>query len=155
MFVYGTLMPGHLRWGLIAPFAVSHRPATADGQLYDTGQGWPAASFHATLHPATGADRPDAAAPPEPGGAQIEGWLVEVDPASVSSLLTQLDEVEGAVVADEHGRYPEPLSPGMTPGDYRRVRVRAHDGTEAWAYEALEVPGSWTPIAVWTGQHEN
>ena len=43
IFVYDTLMPGHLRWGLVEPHAVVHRPATVPGRLFDTGLGWPAA----------------------------------------------------------------------------------------------------------------
>src|SRR4051794_24797609 len=27
LFVYGTLMPGHLRWRMLAPHAIDHRPA--------------------------------------------------------------------------------------------------------------------------------
>ena len=42
VFVYGTLMPGHLRWEVLAPHAAEHRPASVDGVLWDTGRGWPA-----------------------------------------------------------------------------------------------------------------
>jgi gamma-glutamylcyclotransferase (GGCT)/AIG2-like uncharacterized protein YtfP len=70
VFVYGTLMPGRLRWPILAPFARNHRPAVAAGALYDTGEGWPVAVFAAE-------------------GA-VPGVLVEVDPA----VLPVLDEVE-------------------------------------------------------------
>ena len=45
VFVYGTLMPGRLRWPLIELQATGHRPAAVPGRLFDTGQGWPAALF--------------------------------------------------------------------------------------------------------------
>lgn len=45
LFVYGTLMPGRLRWPLLAPFARAHRRAEVVGALYDSGQGWPVAVF--------------------------------------------------------------------------------------------------------------
>src|SRR4051794_28689689 len=48
LFVYGTLMPGHLRWSMLAPHATDQRPATVPGTLYDTGNGWPAAVFGLT-----------------------------------------------------------------------------------------------------------
>jgi gamma-glutamylcyclotransferase (GGCT)/AIG2-like uncharacterized protein YtfP len=45
LFVYGTLLPGHLRWPLIEAFAGSTEPARVRGRLYDTGRGYPAARF--------------------------------------------------------------------------------------------------------------
>jgi gamma-glutamylcyclotransferase (GGCT)/AIG2-like uncharacterized protein YtfP len=45
VFVYGTLMPGHPRWRHLSPYAVSWQPATAAGRLWDTGRGYPAATF--------------------------------------------------------------------------------------------------------------
>ena len=41
LFVYGTLMPGRLRWPLAAPFVVEARSATVVGTLLDTGLGYP------------------------------------------------------------------------------------------------------------------
>lgn len=148
VFTYGTLMPGHLRWGLIAPFASSHRPAHVDGQLFDTGRGWPAACFAAPLgaEPVAG----DHVAP----GATIPGWLVQVDPGAFATLIGRLDEVEGAVGPDGDGCHPAGRTPAP-PGNYRRVRVGADDGTEAWAYEACVVEPSWVPVPEWSGQAEN
>jgi len=74
LFVYGTLMPGRLRWGLLAGVAVWTVPDSVPGRLYDTGEGWPAARF--------GAD-----------GA-IPGWVVGVLPVDLVTLLPVLDEVE-------------------------------------------------------------
>jgi gamma-glutamylcyclotransferase (GGCT)/AIG2-like uncharacterized protein YtfP len=47
LFVYGTLMPGEERWRLLEPLAAPGEPeaATADGLLYRTPYGWPAAVF--------------------------------------------------------------------------------------------------------------
>ena len=82
LFVYGTLMPGHLRWAVLEPHAVSWRPAAVEGHLYDTGQGWPAAVF-------------------TPGEDLVRGWAVDLDPAVVDVVMAHLDEVEGV----EHGLF--------------------------------------------------
>jgi gamma-glutamylcyclotransferase (GGCT)/AIG2-like uncharacterized protein YtfP len=145
IFVYGTLMPGHLRWGLIAPFAPAHRPATVPGALFDTGRGWPATWFREPVG-ARLASRPEALA--HVAAATVPGWLVELEPAAVDALMARLDEVEGAVLD------PGDEDPAALPGDYRRVVVTTDDGTEAWAYEALAVDPRWPVIAAWTGQAE-
>jgi gamma-glutamylcyclotransferase (GGCT)/AIG2-like uncharacterized protein YtfP len=74
LFVYGTLMPGRLRWPLLAPFARGHRSAEAAGRLYDSGHGWPVGVF--------GDD------------GVIPGTLVELDPARRDAALPVIDEVE-------------------------------------------------------------
>lgn len=149
VFVYGTLMPGHLRWGLVAPYAVSHQPAEVDGVLYDTGRGWPAARFRRPL----GA-RPIAAGQADlDAHTRIPGWLVELAPSATDDLLAQLDEVEGAVV-DDVGVAPPARPPGLVSGDYRRVRVETADGAEAWAYEAAVVGPDWTAVERWTSTDE-
>jgi gamma-glutamylcyclotransferase (GGCT)/AIG2-like uncharacterized protein YtfP len=76
LFVYGTLMPGHLRWGVLEPHAVGWRPAAAEGRLYDTGEGWPAAVF-------------------VPGDDLVRGWAVDLRPEVTEAVLAHLDEVEG------------------------------------------------------------
>lgn len=76
LFVYGTLMPGHLRWAVLEPHAVSWRPAAVEGHLYDTGEGWPAAVF-------------------TPGDDLVKGWAVDLDPAVADVVLAHLDDVEG------------------------------------------------------------
>jgi gamma-glutamylcyclotransferase (GGCT)/AIG2-like uncharacterized protein YtfP len=75
LFVYGTLMPGRLRWPILAPFANGHRPASVSGRLYDSGNGWPVAVFG-----------PD---------GEVPGVLVDLDPERVDEALPILDEVEG------------------------------------------------------------
>jgi gamma-glutamylcyclotransferase (GGCT)/AIG2-like uncharacterized protein YtfP len=76
LFVYGTLMPGHLRWAVLEPHAVGWRPAAVEGHLYDTGQGWPAAVF-------------------APGDDLVRGWAVDLDPGVTDVVMAHLDEVEG------------------------------------------------------------
>lgn len=76
IFVYGTLMPGHLRWGVLEPHAVGWRPAAVEGHLYDTGEGWPAAVF-------------------TPGEDLVRGWAVDLDAAVADVVMAHLDEVEG------------------------------------------------------------
>ncbi|MDH4170833.1 MAG: gamma-glutamylcyclotransferase [Acidimicrobiia bacterium] len=81
VFIYGTLLPGELRWPVLERYALSHRPAVVDGALYDTGHGYPAAIFS------------------EPG--RIEGRVVVIDPRRLDEALDALDEVE----AVDHGLY--------------------------------------------------
>ncbi len=44
-FVYGTTMPGHLRYPLIEEFVAASTPDRVTGRLYDSGAGYPAAKF--------------------------------------------------------------------------------------------------------------
>jgi gamma-glutamylcyclotransferase (GGCT)/AIG2-like uncharacterized protein YtfP len=74
LFVYGTLMPGRLRWPILATFARGHRTAEVAGRLYDSGNGWPVAVFG--------------------DGGVIPGVLVELDPDRVDEALPILDDVE-------------------------------------------------------------
>jgi gamma-glutamylcyclotransferase (GGCT)/AIG2-like uncharacterized protein YtfP len=78
LFVYGTLQPGHLRWPFLEPFAIGHRPADVLGALFDSGFGWPVATF-----------RPDG------GGADaVPGTLVDLDPERADEALAVMDDVE-------------------------------------------------------------
>lgn len=76
LFVYGTLMPGHLRWPVIEPHAVGWRPAAVEGRIYDSGEGWPAAVF-------------------APGEDLVRGWAVDLDPDVADVVLAHLDAIEG------------------------------------------------------------
>jgi gamma-glutamylcyclotransferase (GGCT)/AIG2-like uncharacterized protein YtfP len=76
VFVYGTLMPGHLRWPLLGPHARAWREAEVPGTLYDTGHGYPAATFRE-------------------GTTAVPGWLVDLRPGIDADVLRELDEVEG------------------------------------------------------------
>lgn len=75
VFVYGTLMPGHLRWHHIEPYVVERWQDKVPGQLYDTGRGYPGARFD------------------EPG--HIPGWGLRLDDARLDEALRLLDEIEG------------------------------------------------------------
>lgn len=80
IFVYGTLQPGQSRWRIVEPFAVgSHTAirAVAQGQLFDTGYGWPAAVF------SPGVSYP------------VPGVVIAIRPESIHEALTMLDAVEG------------------------------------------------------------
>ena len=53
LFAYGTLLPGEVRWSVLAPYVVDEGVAdTAGGRLFDTGVGYPAALFdgRSTIH---------------------------------------------------------------------------------------------------------
>ena len=76
VFVYGTLMPDELRWPLLAPFADRWEDATTPGQLWDTGNGYPAATFVA-------------------GDDVIPGVVVWVTDDRWDEAIRTLDDVEG------------------------------------------------------------
>ena len=77
LFVYGTLAPGDGAWPVLAPWTrgdpVADRVA---GRLYDTGRGYPAATF-------------------ERGGGVVHGCVVELGPARSAAALAALDRYEG------------------------------------------------------------
>jgi len=78
LFVYGTLMPGGVRWQLLALYVVGGPvAATVRGALYDTGHGYPALF-------------PD-------GDRDVPGVLVTLDQERLEEALATLDEVEGLV----------------------------------------------------------
>jgi gamma-glutamylcyclotransferase (GGCT)/AIG2-like uncharacterized protein YtfP len=74
LFVYGTLMPGRLRWPLVAADVVRQRPSAVRGTLYDTGRGYPALVVG--------------------GNRRAPGWLLELSERA-PAVLAQLDVVEG------------------------------------------------------------
>ena len=76
VFVYGTLQPGRLRWPFLQPFATAHRVAGVPGRLYDSGCGWPVATFDG--------DESDL----------VPGTLVDLDRARVDEALAVLDAVK-------------------------------------------------------------
>ena len=98
LFVYGTLMPGRLRWPVLAPFAVGHRAATVPGTIFDSGCGWPVAVF---------AD----------GDAVVPGVLVDLDPSVLDTALPVLDEVEDTAT-DKLRRIVVTTSDGTTAWAY-------------------------------------
>lgn len=49
LFVYGTLLPGDVRWPILEPFAADEGVSDAvHGELFDTGLEYPAAIFDST-----------------------------------------------------------------------------------------------------------
>lgn len=110
MFVYGTLRPGEERWPLLAPFVVDEGWDDAVwGRLYDTGCGYPGATFHDVErngHEAGGA------------AALIIGRTVQLLEVSLRRALEVIDHEEDIVE-----------------GIYRRVLVTTRAGVRAWAYE--------------------
>jgi gamma-glutamylcyclotransferase (GGCT)/AIG2-like uncharacterized protein YtfP len=83
IFVYGTLKPGQSRWPILQPFtnrAGIDSAGWTQGQLFDTGYGWPAAVFDSAV-----ADR-------------VPGVAVTISPESISHALATLDAAEGVVV---------------------------------------------------------
>lgn len=82
VFVYGTLLPGDVRWHHLAPFVDGDgTPDSVTGRLFDTGQGYPAAIFDARA---------------EPGGT-IHGHTFTLSAHTSDTCLDVLDEVEGVV----------------------------------------------------------
>lgn len=75
LFVYGTLMPGQPRWGILEPY-VEGRPVTASvtGMLFDTGHGYPALFA---------------------GQASVPGVAVHLRGDRLDEALEVLDDVEG------------------------------------------------------------
>jgi len=78
LFVYGTLLPGEVRWHLLAPWVADDGVRDAvDGVLYDTGLDYPAAVF---VRPGT-----------------IRGMTFALAADAVTECLAHLDVVEGTV----------------------------------------------------------
>jgi gamma-glutamylcyclotransferase (GGCT)/AIG2-like uncharacterized protein YtfP len=83
LFVYGTLMPGRLRWPHISRDVAARRPATVVGTLYDTRQGYPALVLNGSAGPGAG------------GGGRVSGWLLGFADDQADGVLDRLDRVEG------------------------------------------------------------
>lgn len=78
VFVYGTLMPGQLRWGMLAPWCMGEPVEdSVPGALFRTPYGWPAAVF-------------DAAVP-----TSVPGVRIRIIPEKIDSALDALDVIEG------------------------------------------------------------
>jgi gamma-glutamylcyclotransferase (GGCT)/AIG2-like uncharacterized protein YtfP len=106
LFAYGTLLPGDVRWHFLQRFVTDDGSVDrADGRLFDTGEGYPAALFDDGI---------------QADGIQdsvIHGRVFTLVADLVDEALATLDEVEGAVA-----------------GDYRRIEIVTHEGRAAWAY---------------------
>jgi gamma-glutamylcyclotransferase (GGCT)/AIG2-like uncharacterized protein YtfP len=105
VFVYGTLLPGDVRWGYLEQFVADDgNPDAVSGSLFDTGFDYPAAVF-------------DVESTRE-GTGTILGRTFEVAADRVEECLAVLDVEEDTVG-----------------GRYRRVSIRTLGGVEVWAYE--------------------
>ena len=83
LFVYGTLMPGRLRWPHLEPFATGHAPATTRGRLYDTGADFPAMVFT-----------------DDPQADDIPGVVVDLHEPRRDEALEAMDRIEGFLSDD-------------------------------------------------------
>ena len=111
VFVYGTLLPGDVRWRYLAQFATDGgQPDSVEGTLFDTGLDYPAAVFGPGDGPADGTV----------GGmaGTILGRTFRIPVEVLDDCLAVLD-VEEDIVG----------------GRYRRISVTTRLGTEVWAYE--------------------
>jgi gamma-glutamylcyclotransferase (GGCT)/AIG2-like uncharacterized protein YtfP len=114
LFVYGTLMPGRLRWPYVSRDVVARRPATVAGTLYDTRRGYPALVLNGD-------------------GGPVSGWLLGFADDSADGVLDRLDRVEGpsygrAVVTTDDGTEAVTYEYLGSPDGFVRL-----DGT--WALE--------------------
>ncbi len=81
LFVYGTLLPGDVRWPILEPFAIDEGAADAvRGLLFDTGLDYPAAVFD-----------PDA-------DALVLGRRYRLRPDTLDEALVRLDVEEDVVL---------------------------------------------------------
>lgn len=86
LFAYGTLLPGDVRWHFLERFVTDHGVVDrADGRLFDTGEGYPAAVFGDG---------------PVTDGPVIHGRVFSFVAGLIDDALATLDEVEGAVAGD-------------------------------------------------------
>jgi gamma-glutamylcyclotransferase (GGCT)/AIG2-like uncharacterized protein YtfP len=97
LFVYGTLAPGDEAWPVLEPWVVGEPfPDAAVGCLYDTGRGYPAATFEHN------------------GQSLVHGTVVTLDPARASVALDTLDRYEG----DEYERISVRTESGVEAATY-------------------------------------
>ena len=97
LFVYGTLAPGYDAWPVLEPWVTGEPFADAAvGCLYDTGRGYPAATF-----------RPNSR-------SLVHGTVVALDPARASIALDTLDHYEG----DEYDRVSIRTESGVEAATY-------------------------------------
>jgi gamma-glutamylcyclotransferase (GGCT)/AIG2-like uncharacterized protein YtfP len=79
LFVYGSLMPEHEAWPVLERWTVGAPRADAvAGTLFDTGRGYPCATFEASA------------------GGLVHGVVVDLDPGRLATALTELDAYEAS-----------------------------------------------------------
>ena len=96
LFVYGTLAPGNDAWSVLEPWVTgAPEPDAVPGRLYDTGRGYPAATFAAD-------------------GSEVHGIVVTLAPERAAAALVALDRYEG----DEYERITVRTQRGLDVGTY-------------------------------------
>lgn len=78
VFVYGTLMPGHLRHPLIERYVAEATRDSVPGRLFDTGAGYPAAKFG-------------------PGDGVVEGYVLRLHPDEADRARRTLRQIEAGL----------------------------------------------------------
>jgi gamma-glutamylcyclotransferase (GGCT)/AIG2-like uncharacterized protein YtfP len=118
LFVYGTLAPGGEAWPVLARWVAGDPVAdSVAGSLYDTGRGYPAATFPPAGSPGTGVHGFDA----------VHGFVVVLDADRADAALSALDRYEG--------------------DEYARIIVRTASGTEAFTYHWIAPLAGCRPLA--------
>ncbi len=74
-FMYGTMMPGHLRYPAIDDFVATTSPDKISGRLFDSGAKYPAGKFG--------------------GGGEISGFVLRLSPDSAKEAAAVIAELEG------------------------------------------------------------
>lgn len=106
LFVYGTLAPGGAAWSVLEPWTVGDPGAdSVAGLLYDTGRGYPAATF---------GPAPESGPSDSPYDSVVHGTVVDLDRGRMADALRALDRYEGR--------------------EYERVVVRTTGGGEVYTY---------------------
>jgi gamma-glutamylcyclotransferase (GGCT)/AIG2-like uncharacterized protein YtfP len=78
LFVYGTTMPGHVRYPDIEQFVAEAKRDSVAGRVYDSGSGYPAATFGA-------------------GSGTIEGYVLRLRPDRVDEALRTMTDIESGL----------------------------------------------------------
>ena len=121
LFAYGTLVPGGTYWDVIAASVVATRHARVPGRLFDTGRGYPAATFREHGGTTTTTGGPTAAGAP----VVVEGVVLSLAPEE--HLWARLDAFEG--------------------DEYERLQVRTEAGDAVFTYHWRAPLDGFVPIA--------
>ena len=122
LFVYGTLAPGRDAWPVLEPWVVGDpQPDAVAGCLYDTGRGYPAATFGA---PESDESLNESSTRITTG--LVHGTVLALDPARAGAALAALDRYEGH--------------------EYQRISVRTRAGLEAAAYAWIAPLAGCRPV---------
>ncbi len=127
LFVYGSSMPGMSRYGEISEYVTGSTRDSVQGQLYDSGLGYPMAKFG--------------------GDGEVRGFLLWLDPQTADAALAEMTRVEAGLFHPVSVR----TRSGVTAQAYQWIeatdgypRIETWDGsTEDFG---LETP--WPELAV-------